>query len=319
MINKIIEKIESFQKIALFQHIQPDGDCISSTYGLLLAIKQKFPEKEVIMVSDYEYLNKNFKFLNIKEEYFKSKAGSDFLGIIGDVSIQKRIIKSEELLKCKEVICFDHHQNTSDLNANVFWHEPDYSASALQAFEIANEFMGYENMNEETSLIMMFGILTDTGFFKYSLAKPKPPWIFSRLLKNVSNDSIDKLYREMLVRTKDDIAVQQYLLSNLNYSGEVAYIIIPNDIVKKFGRNTIKTKINFIANIEGTKAWAFFTETLKDKEHPWEVSLRSNGPNIREVAMKHNGGGHIRASGASAKNKEEIVEIIQELELTCSK
>ena len=52
----ILNKIKEYNKILIFGHVRPDGDCIGSQYGLARIIKETYPEKEVIVtgeVSDY--------------------------------------------------------------------------------------------------------------------------------------------------------------------------------------------------------------------------------------------------------------------------
>ncbi|RTZ68772.1 MAG: hypothetical protein DSZ21_01130 [Tenericutes bacterium] len=60
MIDKIISLIEQNDKIAIFHHKRPDGDSISSSYGLLLALQKKYPNKKIVYLADEEYLGKYF-------------------------------------------------------------------------------------------------------------------------------------------------------------------------------------------------------------------------------------------------------------------
>ncbi|MBA1394672.1 bifunctional oligoribonuclease/PAP phosphatase NrnA, partial [Lactobacillus sp. XV13L] len=43
------------------------------------------------------------------------------------------------------------------------------------------------------------------------------------------------------------------------------------------------------------------------------VHYRSKGPVINELAAKHDGGGHALASGANAKDMDEVKQIFAEL------
>jgi len=72
-----------------------------------------------------------------------------------------------------------------------------------------------------------------------------------------------------------------------------------------------------ITYIGGIHTWAIFAY-----DKPNEIirgSIRSRGAVINEIAMKHNGGGHIYASGVKIKTFEEVDEIIQELDEVCKK
>jgi phosphoesterase RecJ-like protein len=51
---------------------------------------------------------------------------------------------------------------------------------------------------------------------------------------------------------------------------------------------------------------------VKETERGFKASLRSVGANVAEIAAKHGGGGHIRASGCNveAKSVDEAAEIL---------
>ena len=57
--------------------------------------------------------------------------------------------------------------------------------------------------------------------------------------------------------------------------------------------------------------WGIFVE---QEEGYFRCRLRSKGPAINEVAKRHHGGGHPLASGANAKDRAEIAEILTEFE-----
>jgi len=56
--------IEKHDSITLYMHKRPDGDSISSSYGLALAILEKYPNKDVKVVADINYLKENFKMID---------------------------------------------------------------------------------------------------------------------------------------------------------------------------------------------------------------------------------------------------------------
>ena len=42
---EMLNKIKEYNRIIIFGHIRPDGDCIGSQYGLYNIIKESFPNK----------------------------------------------------------------------------------------------------------------------------------------------------------------------------------------------------------------------------------------------------------------------------------
>ena len=54
---RIIEKIEEYDKIIIFRHFRPDGDAVGSTKGLKRILQLSYPEKDIRLLnadtSDY--------------------------------------------------------------------------------------------------------------------------------------------------------------------------------------------------------------------------------------------------------------------------
>ena len=56
-IQRIIDKIEEYDKIIIFRHFRPDGDAVGSTKGLKRILQLSYPEKDIRLInadsSDY--------------------------------------------------------------------------------------------------------------------------------------------------------------------------------------------------------------------------------------------------------------------------
>ena len=65
-----------------------------------------------------------------------------------------------------------------------------------------------------------------------------------------------------------------------------------------------------MSGIEEIKIWVNFCEDVNEDIY---VEIRSNGLNINQVATKFGGGGHLQASGCTIKDKNQIMEIVEEL------
>lgn len=310
IINKIIDKIKEYQNIALFTHILPDGDSLSSSYGLALALKENFPEKNIKVVTDLKYLKKAFPFFKMNKSMFTNSIDESYLSIMGDAALKSRILKYDEFHKGKEKIVFDHHINSSNVEPAIFWHEPDYSASSIQATEIALALK--DSYKEETALALLFGILTDTGFFRYSFNDAKAPYIYSKIVSMTTEKAMNDLFTAMSAKTIKDIEVQKYIFENVKYKKNVSYVYFDEKFIKKYGYNAIKMKLNSIANIDKKDVWVFFFQ-MNGSDVPIKVSIRSANKDINAIANKHMGGGHLRAAGAKAFSKKEMDDIVDEL------
>jgi phosphoesterase RecJ-like protein len=67
--------------------------------------------------------------------------------------------------------------------------------------------------------------------------------------------------------------------------------------------------VNTMGEIRGVDIWVNFTET----EEGVLCELRSSKYNINPIAVKHGGGGHAKASGATLKSRAEAMEMLAEL------
>ncbi len=314
MVQKIISKIKESDKIALFHHKYPDGDTLSSSYGLALALKKAFPKKEIKVVANKNDLFSRFNFIDFKEEVFIDQIDETWVTMVGDTSGHDRIDRSEEFLKGKFKICFDHHQNGPSMKYDLFWKEPSWIASSLQAVEIAKA-SGVE-FDNEIAFHLAIGILTDSGNFAFSLGDPFPLESYGFLLEFIEDFQIDHLFNSMRKRTQKDIEIEKFMWNNVQYRKNLTYLKVTKNDLKKLGieEKDIKIKVNKLGNIEGYDRWAIFTEI--DDENGAVIikgSTRSIGCNVQLVASKFNGGGHKRAAGVKAKDWEEVEKIIEAL------
>lgn len=290
-ISKLIKKSK---KIVLFHHVKPDGDSLSSSYGLMKAIQAKFPKKEVKWVADVKFIKKAFPFLISDFSDVIESVDNSYTAIIGDNAVEARIFGSEEYKKAGNKICFDHHRNEIDFEYDLYWQEPTLGASSVQAYDIAAALK--VPFTDHIALSMIFGILTDTYNFTYSLADTRPIKAAMELMKYIKNETMDNMYKEFRKRTKSDLAFQAFALSNYKIESGIAYLKITTAEQKKLKLNSDQVaRVNMIGNIEGVHAWMFFIEDKKNKMI--KVSMRSLGLPVNEIGSVFGGGGHNRASG----------------------
>ena len=96
-----------------------------------------------------------------------------------------------------------------------------------------------------------------------------------------------------------------------------ASLKIDKKVIEKYkvDAGTASNLVNNFNHIEEILCWALVSYDEKLKIH--KVNIRSRGPVINEVASKHNGGGHPRASGARIKNAKDIDKLFKDLDVAC--
>lgn len=305
---KIEERIKAHKNIVIYHHIRPDGDCLGSQFGMKNLIKVNFPNKTVYTIGDSQGI---YSFLEFKMDKLPLEKLDDSLAIIVDANFKERLECREYLdNNCfDEVIRIDHHPNDDDLDASLRWVEPEAPAAAQQVTEIAYE-LGWK-LNKEAATYLYLGIYTDSVKLSTNTTTAKTMLLVSWLWDNGSQK--DLIHTELSKRTLFDININTYISQNMKIANDVVSFYFPLSEQIKLGiKDPLKANRPFVlGSIDNTKAWVFFTE-----EKPGQIrcEFRSNGCNVRNVAIKWGGGGHIRASGAQISDPNLIPLIIKDLE-----
>ena len=157
---EILEKIKQYNRIIIHRHIRPDGDCIGSQSGLKLAIKLNYPEKEVYAVGDIipEYCTPYGILDNVEDDMYK-----DALVIVVDTATDSRIC-DQRYKTGAYIIKIDHHDDSSEYG-NINYVLPEIPACAAIITKLLN--MWNFEINDKIASSLFFGIVTDTGRFRY--------------------------------------------------------------------------------------------------------------------------------------------------------
>ena len=131
------------------------------------------------------------------------------------------------------------------------------------------------------------------------------------LLKSLAYERHDDYAHEVMVTTAYII----YLLSEIilfDILAHIAHIYTEKDEAKEYGADNFtisRGMVNTMGEIRGVESWVNFTET----EDGVLCELRSSLHNINPIAKKYGGGGHAKASGATLKNRDEAMAMLEDL------
>jgi phosphoesterase RecJ-like protein len=115
-LKKIEEIIQQYKSIVIFHHINPDGDCLGSQFGLKELIQDNFPLIKVYAVGDSKNV---LSFMDFKHDEIPSdEILLESLGIVVDANFSNRIQDSDLMMdkKIKSVLRIDHHIGGDDLD-----------------------------------------------------------------------------------------------------------------------------------------------------------------------------------------------------------
>lgn len=321
---EIYEKIKQYNRIIIHRHIRPDGDCISSQNGLKEAIKLNFPEKEVYAVGDVlpDYCQDYGSIDEVSDDLYEGA-----LAIIVDTGVDERVCDKRYKL-AEFIIKIDHHDNSIDYG-HINYVLPRIPACAAI---IANLLKQWNfKLNERIAQILFFGIVTDTGRFRYRGVNEQV-LVDAGYLLSYGFDT-ELLYSKLYMKEDASLKLQGYVYMNYKRTKNgVAYIYFTKELMNKFNvtKEDAANLVNSLDGIKGSLIWCVFVDQLNDvdpnctdelvrPENEVRVRIRSRFVAVNEVASHFRGGGHLCAAGATIYSKKEQRAILKELDAELKK
>lgn len=306
------DKIERVKTIAILGHMNADGDCIGSQLGVYNYILNKYKDKKVKVY----ILNpsQRFKYLNGFDKI--SEATNDAepyeLVITVDVPTIERIEKDlhNYLLTAKDVIVIDHHETN-----NLKYKDMIVDKDAAATCEILYELMDKDYIDKKVAECLYTGLATDTGVFRYSCTRPETMVIASELMKK-GIDFTNILDEAIFLNNMNQRKAQAIAFENAKYlcKGKVLFSYVPKDDLDELGlnKNDVDNIVVYLRETYNIKVAVFGYSVGHDI---YKLSFRSNSDeyNVAKFALKHDGGGHIRAAGCTIKGKiDNVMKIVND-------
>ena len=307
---KILEKIESYEKIIVSRHVRPDGDAIGSTKGLVEMLRETYPEKQIYLLNeDYsDYL----AFLGGEDEIAENEIDAVYDGalqIVIDTGTENRI-SNRNYKKAKELIKIDHHIDDRPYG-DVSWVE-DFRSSACEM--IADFYVTFRDrlkMSKQAATYVYCGMVTDTGRFLYDGVTGDTLRLAGALL-DLGIDT-QTLYANLYTQEFEAFQLKSYVYDHIRITPNgVAYIHMDDAAQKKLNL-TLEEASNTVGElnqIRGSLIWLAFIDNQEKCEI--RVRLRSRFLSINELANRYHGGGHAQAAGATVYTEEEMQRLIED-------
>ncbi len=299
----VINKIKNSKNIAIFIHVNPDGDCI----GAASAFKEclNLMNKEADIYCDDEVTDR-YLFIKHMKEIKSPKLEKYDLGVALDCSDLNRLGKHAALFKSiKDTIKIDHHSTKEDF-AGINVVEP-VSSTCLMLYYYILELI--EKLNGDIACSLYAGISTDTGSFLHSNTTYLEHVVAAELLKYDFN--LENLnYMLFKRKTLNQVALLRFMYNNIKFYCNNKLAIITFDLKDLNMTNACKSDTlgfaDFACNIEGVEIGVTICE---EKKGLYSCSFRSGAKyNVNVIAEQFGGGGHARAAGCNIFGHSNTVE-----------
>ena len=304
LMNAVLEKIKEYDRIFIFRHIRPDGDCVGSSKGLCEILRLSFPEKDVRVVDwqKCDYL----AFLDIEEESVADELYADALAVVIDTATSDRI-SNQKFNLCREIVKIDHHIPVEDYGV-INWVEEHSSSACEMIARFYLEFKDQLKINERAATLIYTGMVTDSGRFRFRSVSGDTMRAAAAMLE--AGVDTDRLYANLYIDDFDQLKFKAHVYNKMKITENgVAYIHVTAKMQEQFALTAEKASacVSYLDSIRGSLIWLAF---IDNADGTIRVRLRSRFVTINEIAEKYRGGGHDCASGATLLKKSEIRKLL---------
>lgn len=305
MFEKILDAIKEFDTIIIHRHNNPDGDALGSQIGMREIIKENFPNKTVYAVGDG---SKRYGFMEgCQMDEIADSVYENALAIVLDTSACA-LISDDRYKKAQKTVRLDHHIFCEEI-CDIEVTDTSYESCCGLVTEFAVE--SNLRLSKLAAKSLYTGMITDSGRFRYDSTNANTFRLASHLMKAEfdTNEIYDQLYADdfSFIRLR-----AQFVLKIQFTDKNVAYIYTTKEEAATYDADTFtisRAMVGTMGDIKGVNVWVNFTET----ENGVLAELRSNKYNINPIAVKYGGGGHAKASGATLKNRDEAMQMLNDL------
>ena len=305
MFEKIIALIEKYDKIIIHRHQKPDGDALGSQLGLLGIIRDSYPEKQVYAVGD---MTPRYAFMaSAPMDEIDDSTYEGALAIILDTSA-KELISDSRYTSAAATARLDHHlfvEKIADEEVTDSSFESCCGLVAAMAMEAGL------SVSAASAKALYTGMITDSGRFRYSSTTANTFRVAAFLIDK-GFDTAD-IYRNLYSDELFFIQLRAKFVLRIQVTPDrVGYIYTTKEEAAEYGADSFtlsRGMVNVMSEVKGIDSWVNFTET----ESGVLCEIRSSLYNINPIAVKYGGGGHQMASGATLKDREEAMSLLEDL------
>lgn len=306
---EIYQILSESNDIALGCHVNPDGDAIGSTLGFALCLSL-MGKKPVVLIEDY---SEKYSFIKGSEFIFKGNLDElkPDLFISLDCGSSDRLGSAEAVFnRAEKTLAVDHHvSNTNFATYNIVY--PESSSTCEVVYEMVKNFCV---LNHDIAEALYTGIITDTSCFKHNSTSPRTLEVAAQLIK-FGIDFSDIQTRVLYSHTKEETAVFIKAVQKYKIEDKICYSFLTKEEILndcKADYKDLDGIVEYLLNFEGVEVSVFVYEKPDGTK---KISMRSKKLDISKIAMKHNGGGHKLAAGATMNTsvEEAIQTIINEI------
>ncbi len=297
--NRIIEKINSAQSIAVLGHINEDPDSMGSCFAFAHMLRKIGKAVTVYVSAEPE---KRLAFMGKDYVIYSGDAKEYDLCAVLDCGDIERLGERRAIFdKAKSTISIDHH-HTNTYFAQENYVDGDAPAAAELLCRLFREMK--LTLDDEAAKQLYTALSSDTGGFRFSNVTPVTMREAADLLEfDFDHAEVSRLLFDS--DTFEEIRFKADVMQGIKTyaDGKICLVSVNDEMIKRSGIS--EKQIPNVVDIPRRVVGCEIAVALKKQEDEIRVNLRSNGDaDVSKVALRFGGGGHIKAAGCGVKTQD---------------
>ncbi len=300
-------------RLLIYPHLHADGDACGSAFALTSLLRKcdiaAFCVLNEAVEPDYAFLpgaEEALVWPELGPEEKETLRREQAAALMIDVSEPERLDLRRSLYEAAPVQYILDHHVSEEPNDDYRYVYTEAAATCELTAELAlalERESGKKLMTQEEALCLYTGILTDTGNFSYQNVSPDTLRTAAYLL-SFGIDLPELTNRLFRVQSWQRYRIEGRLRLETKRccGGAITYLALPAELLRKLGAEDgdLDAMPSILRDVKGTKLALMLRET---PEGSIRGNLRSqSGYNVREVAARFGGGGHVNAAGFTLKD-----------------
>lgn len=286
--------LRTCRRVVVASHERPDGDAIGSGMALVLALRSIGVDAHMVVNAPVPAFLSPFPGVDAITVAPTLDHAFDAAVIMECGDLSRTGVTG---LDRSPVVNIDHHPGNTGYG-RMRWIDERAAACTEMVFTLV-EALGAP-LTRDVATHIYLGVLTDTGSFRFSHLSPRTYDIARRCVEaGADPQAIARTHYDSSTLARVRLFGAVLAGMQLDPSSRVAMLAATEAMVTEAGAGYDDTEgiINFPLSVRTLEAVGFFKQVGPSQ---WRVSLRSKGAvDVRAVAARRGGGGHVNASGCS--------------------
>ena len=293
MFEQITKKIDRYDSIVIFGHLNPDGDCYGSQIALKAILKKQYPNKQVYAVGSGL---PNFYHLLGKMDEVSLETIKTSLAVVLDSNDLSRL-EDQRVVNALDFVKIDHHIDTGAFKEGpeVISTEVTSTCELIYIFAKENDYV----IPKLAAEALYLGVFTDSARFQYATDYVK----MFEMMKDLITLGVEpvKLTSILNVSSEQALRIKRFIYRNVKkVKPGILYVYASKEDRDRLHVKTVQITCNtsLISHVKKYPVWFVASENDEGK---MQVEIRSNLINVQQVAAYFGGGGHTFAAGFTSK------------------